>query len=173
MNEVMNLAGCDSWIGLKRASKSSPWTWTDGSSYGVDDLGRSGTARNGGGKELWEGNQGRDNVCGRWGWGTAKVWDDVPCTVSSKQACFEHMHAARSLLLTSRFQISSIRIKIPSLVSLVGQRTTHPTCTHHLRHTTLRSLPSRTTPSARALTMRSVYAWPRAVTSPACTRAPT
>ena len=87
VNEVMDLARGDSWIGLQRSSVTSPWTWTDGSSYGIDDLGHSPTARGGGGKELWEKSQGWDNLCGRWGWGTAKVWDDVNCGDKNPFAC--------------------------------------------------------------------------------------
>jgi len=81
VDAVMDLAKGDSWIGLKKQLGS--WSWVDGTRYGVDDLG-------GGKRELWEcrwGCRGNDNICGRWGWGTAKSWDDVNCNELNSFTC--------------------------------------------------------------------------------------
>lgn len=76
----MDTARCDSWIGLKRTNRHSSWTWTDGTAYGVDVL-------KDGKKELWNHWARRDDVCGRWGWGMSKTWDDVSCYESKPFTC--------------------------------------------------------------------------------------
>ena len=84
VDAVMALAGGDSWIGLQRTSTSSAWSWSDGTSYGTDALNSNGDT------ELWNtdwGTQGNDNICGRWGWGSSKTWDDVTCYETQPFTC--------------------------------------------------------------------------------------
>lgn len=72
----------DSWLGLRKVNGA--WTWTDGSSYGVDIIRgsdetsrwRNGHGDNGGGK-----------ICGRWGWKPDGDWDDVHCSEVKPATC--------------------------------------------------------------------------------------
>jgi len=67
--------GHDSWIGLSRESKAKPWSWTDKSTYGEEVIGLAGQ------RQLWKNHLvGHDSLCGRWGWGSSGVWDDVSCS---------------------------------------------------------------------------------------------
>ena len=107
VDAVMDLAKGDSWIGLKKVNGN--WTWLDGTSYGVDDLG-------GGKRELWNEQWAKPNgpnTCGRWGWGTSKTWDAVGCNDQQSFTCGAPIPVPPSLPLAPPLPPADPRPSLP------------------------------------------------------------